>query len=86
MKVIKVKYYWLRDLKDQGECGFIHIITKLLKANIFTQQMDFKEFEEQLFTECHPGNIGTGTFHSSFYKFLETMACMHGGDWNVRVV
>ena len=48
MKAIDVKYYLLRDLKDDGECEFIHIVTKLQKADIFTKQMDFNEFDKKL--------------------------------------
>ena len=48
MKAIEVKYYWLRDLKDDKECEFIHVDTKLQTADIFTKQMDFKDFYEQL--------------------------------------
>ena len=48
MKAIEVKYNWLRDLKDDKECEFIHLDTKFQKADLFTKQIDFKDFDEQL--------------------------------------
>ena len=48
MKAIEVKYYWLRDTKDDGSCDYIHIQTKFQKADVFTKPMDFTEYIEQV--------------------------------------
>ena len=48
MKAIEVKYYWLRDTKDYGECEYVHVETKYQKADIFTKQMDYSTFIEQV--------------------------------------
>ena len=48
MKAIEVKYYWLRDTKDNQECEYIHVDTKLQKADMFTKQMDYTIFNDQV--------------------------------------
>ena len=48
MKSIELKYYKLREYKEFNICNFIHVSTALQKADIFTKQLDFATFYQQI--------------------------------------
>ena len=47
MLSIPAQYYRLRSDRDSGACHFLHVITQLQRADLFTKQMDFSVFIQQ---------------------------------------
>jgi hypothetical protein len=49
MKSIDLKYYKLREFKELHICNFVHVPTELQRADIFTKQLDFPTFIQQIY-------------------------------------
>jgi hypothetical protein len=47
MLSIPAQYYRLRSDRDSGNCHFLHVVTQLQRADLFTKQMDYSTFINQ---------------------------------------
>ena len=47
MLSIPAQYYRLRSDRDSGYCHFLHVVTQLQRADLFTKQMDYSTFINQ---------------------------------------